>query len=58
MGELAHAVGFVCGAEHPAALALKAAAASGADRDIKAARKAFLKLKQSERRAAMQMIET
>ena len=57
MGQLAHAVGFICGAGHPAAVALKAAAASGSDKDIKAARKVFLRLKPTERRAALAMLE-
>ena len=57
MGRLAHAVGFVCGEAHPAAVALKAAAASGSDKDIKAARKVFLKLKPTERRGALAMLE-
>ena len=57
MGKLAHAVGFVCGAEHPAAVALQAAADSGSDKDIKAARKVFLRLKPTERRASLAMLE-
>ena len=57
MGNLAHAVGFVCGEAHPAAVALKAAAASGADKDIKAARTVFLRLKPTERRAALAMLD-
>ena len=57
MGQLAHAVGFVCGAEHPAAVALNAAAKSGAEKDIKAARKLFLRLKPTERRAALAMLD-
>ena len=57
LGKLAHAVGFVCGADHPTAVALKAAADSRADKDIKVARKLFLRLKQSERRAAFAMLE-
>ena len=57
MGRLAHAVEFICGAEHAATKALQAAAASGADKDIKAARKLFLKLKTTERRAALAMLD-
>ena len=56
MGRLAKALAFICGAAHPTTKALQAAADSGADRDIKAARTSFLKLKQSERRAAFAMI--
>lgn len=57
MGRLAHAVGFVCGPTHPAAVALEAAAASGTDKDIKAARKLFLRLKPAERRGALAMLD-
>ena len=57
MGKLAHAVGFVCGVAHPVTVALQKAANSGADKDIKAARKAFLKLKPGERRGALTMLE-
>jgi hypothetical protein len=53
MGRLARALTFICGPEHPATVALKAAAESGSDRDIKAARNLFLKLKSGERRAAL-----
>ena len=49
MGRLAKALTFVCGADHPTTVALKAAAESGSDRDIKAARSLFLKLKSGER---------
>ena len=41
MGRLAKALTFICGAEHPTTVALKAAAESGSDRDIKAARVSF-----------------
>ena len=57
MGKLAHAVGFVCGADHPTTVALKKAAESGAAKDITAARKAFLKLKPGERKGALTMLE-
>ena len=57
MGQLAHAVGFICGTDHPATVALKRAAETGADKDIKAARKAFLKLPLGERRGALTMLE-
>jgi hypothetical protein len=56
MKRLAGALAFICGADHPTTLAVKAAAESGVDRDIKAAYGKFLKLKGSERRAAMSMI--
>jgi hypothetical protein len=57
MGRLAKALVFICGAEHPTTLALKAAAESGSERDIKNARALFLRLKQSERRAAFAMLD-
>ncbi len=57
MGRLAKALAFVCGADHPTTAALKAAADSGAERDIKNARTLFLRLKPSDRRAALAMLE-
>jgi hypothetical protein len=57
MGRLAKALVFICGADHAATKALSAAAASGADRDVKAARTQFLKLKPGDRKAALAMIE-
>lgn len=57
MGRLAKALVFVCGADHPTTLALQAAAQSGTERDIKNARTLFLRLKPSDRRAALAMIE-
>jgi hypothetical protein len=56
MGRLAKALTFVCGADHPTTVALKVAAESGSDRDIKAARSLFLKLKPGERKAALAML--
>jgi hypothetical protein len=56
MAKLAEALAFICGADHPTTAALRTAAESGTDRDIKAARALFLKLKSSERRAALEMI--
>ena len=56
MGRLAKALAFICGADHPTTLALKAAAESGSERDIAKARKAFLKLKPGDRRAALTML--
>lgn len=57
MGRLAKALAFVCGADHPTTVALKTAAESGTERDIKNARTLFLRLKQSDRRAALAMLE-
>ena len=57
MERLAKALAFICGADHPTTLALKAAAESGAERDVKKARSLFLKLKPSDRRAALSMLD-
>lgn len=57
MARLAKALVFICGADHATTKALKVAADSGTDKDIKAARAAFLKLKPGDRRAALTMIE-
>jgi len=56
MGQLAKALAFICGPDRPTTIALKAAAESGAERDIKNARTLFLRLKPSDRRAALAMI--
>ena len=57
MVRLAKALVFICGANHPTTIALKAAVASGAERDIKNARTLFLRMKPGDRRAALAMIE-
>ena len=56
MVRLAKALAFICGADHATTVALGKAAESGTDRDIKAARAMFLKLKPGDRRAALAMI--
>ena len=56
MARLAKALQFICGVDHPTTLALQTAADSGSERDIKNARAQFLKLKSSDRRAALAMI--
>lgn len=56
MGRLAKALNFICGADHPTTVALKAAAESGSAKDIKNARVLFLKLKTGERKAALAML--
>ncbi len=56
MGRLAKAVAFVCGADHATTTALKAAAESGSEGDIKKARALFLKMKPGDRRAALTML--
>lgn len=57
MGRLAKALDFICGADHPTTAALRKAAETGSERDIKAARTLFLRLKPGDRRAALTMIE-
>jgi hypothetical protein len=57
MGRLAKALVFICGEDHSTTAALKAAAESGSERDIKKARALFLKLKPGDRRAAMTMLD-
>ena len=54
---LAKALVFICGADHPTTIALQAAAESGSERDIKNARALFLRLKPSDRRAALTMLD-
>ena len=56
MGRLAKALAFICTPDHPAIRALQAASDSGSEKDIKAARAAFLKLKPADRRAALAML--
>jgi hypothetical protein len=57
MGCLANALAFISGPDHPVTVALKTAAETGTERDIKTARRLFLKLKPSDRQAALKMIE-
>jgi len=57
MGRLAKALGFICGADHPTTAALRKAAESGAEADIKKARAQFMKLKPGQRQAAFSMIQ-
>jgi hypothetical protein len=47
---------FISGADHPTTIALKAAAESQSERDIKKARSLFLQLKPGDRKAALAMI--
>ena len=56
MGRLAKALVFVCGPDHPTTVALKAAAESGSEQNIKKARTLFLRLKPGYRRAALIML--
>ncbi|MSP81723.1 MAG: hypothetical protein EXQ94_02040 [Alphaproteobacteria bacterium] len=54
---LAKALNFICGANHPATVAARKAATSGAADDASKARKLFEKLKPSLRQAALVMME-
>lgn len=57
LGRLAKALAFICGADHSTTIALRLAAESGSEQDIKKARALFLKLKSGDRKAALVMIE-
>jgi Ribonuclease G/E len=57
LGRLAQALTFISGADHPTTVALREAAESGSEKDIKKARSAFLKLKSGDRKAALAMID-
>ena len=56
MASLAHSLSFIKNPDDPVVIALKQAAESGTERDIKRARTLFLKLKSAERRAALAAI--
>ena len=56
MARLASALSFIKSPDDPAVVALRQAAESGADRDVKRARSLFLKLKPAVRRAALAAI--
>ena len=56
MERLAKALAFICGPDHSTTVALKAAAESGSEKDIKKARALFLKLKPGDRQAALTML--
>ena len=56
MGKLAKALSFIRSPDDPAVVALKAAAESGSDRDIKQARTLFLRLKPGDRMSALSML--
>ncbi len=57
MGRLAKALVFICGADHPATVALRTASDTGSAADIKTARTLFRQLKQGERKAALAMLQ-
>ena len=56
MGRLAKAMAFICGSDHLTTIALREAAESGSEKDIKKARALFLKLKSGDRKAALTML--
>ena len=56
MGRLAKALAFICGPQNPTTVALQTASDSGSEKDIKAARALFLKLKPADRRSALAML--
>ena len=57
MGRLAKSLAFICGKDHPTSVALRVAAESGIEKDIKNARALFLRLKPGDRRAALAMLD-
>jgi hypothetical protein len=57
MGRLAKALAFICGADHPTTVALRTAAETGTEKDIKAARALFLRLTPNERKSALAMLQ-
>jgi hypothetical protein len=56
IARLAKALVFICGSDHPATVALQAAAGTGSENDIKKARLMFLKLRPGDRKAALTML--
>jgi hypothetical protein len=57
MGRLAKALAFIGDPQAPVVAALRKAAETGVERDIKQARSLFLKLKPSDRRAALAFLD-
>jgi len=53
MGRLAKALAFIGSPDDPVVVALRQAAETGTDRDIKQARTLFMKVRPADRRAAM-----
>jgi hypothetical protein len=56
MGRLAMALTFICGADHPATVALQKAAESGSYDDAKKARALFSRLSPKVRRAVLNIL--
>ena len=57
MARVANALAFICGKDHPTTVALRLAAETGTERDIKLARAMFIKLKPADRKAALAMMK-
>ena len=57
MGRVAKALSFILSPDDPTTVALRTAAETGTEKDIKAARALFLKLKPSDRRAGVAMVD-
>jgi hypothetical protein len=57
MGRLAKALGFILSVDHPTTIALRKASETGSEKDIKAARTLFLRLKSGDRQAALSMLD-
>ncbi len=57
MAKLAKSLAFIISPQDPTVLALKTAAETGLDKDIKQARQMFLKLKPGHRAAALEMLK-
>lgn len=57
IGRLAKALTFIAGATHPTTIALRRAADSQTESDIKKARLLFLQLNPGMRKAALAMVE-
>jgi hypothetical protein len=56
MGKLAGALAFIRSSGDPVVAALKTAAETGSERDIRQARTLFLRLKPGDRRSALSML--
>ncbi len=56
MGRLAKALAFIIGPDDPTTVAVRTAAETGTEKDIKKARTIFLRLKPQHRRAALTML--
>jgi hypothetical protein len=57
LAKLAQALNFICGADHPATLAMQKAAAGGNAEDVKKARALFSRLKPGSQQAALNLME-